>query len=138
MNLLLLSQSLLECWPLMSSLKLNNFQTIANMKNSFLFDSTIGCEYNGECLEKNEKRFDKSSCTNFVCAFSKKQNRLVLKERIAGITEYYHSSIEVRKICLIFISFYILVYQKKYKKVVCYFSDEKTFKLYLRYINMLK
>jgi hypothetical protein len=95
-----------------------NYRRIQNKQNRRpLLDSTIGCEYNGECLEKNEKRFDKSSCTNFVCAFSKKQNRLVLKERIAGITEYYHSSIEVRKICLIFISFYILVYQKKYKKV---------------------
>lgn len=59
---------------------------------------SIGCEYNGECLEKNEKRFDKKSCTNYVCAYSKKQNRLVLKERVAGIASQYHSSIESKRI----------------------------------------
>lgn len=43
-----------------------------------------GCEYNGMCLKNNEKVLNESTCTNFVCAFSKKQNRLVVKERIAG------------------------------------------------------
>jgi len=63
-----------------------NYWQNEEKQSSLLFVLSIGCEYNGECLEKNEKRFDKSSCTNYVCVFSKKQNRLVLKERIAGMT----------------------------------------------------
>ncbi|XP_052061900.1 fibrillin-2-like [Mytilus californianus] len=43
-----------------------------------------GCEHNGKCLMKNEKVFEESTCTNFVCTYSRKQNRLVMKERVAG------------------------------------------------------
>ncbi|XP_076113380.1 uncharacterized protein LOC143081030 [Mytilus galloprovincialis] len=43
-----------------------------------------GCEHNGQCLMKNQKVFEESTCTNFVCSYSKRQNRLVMKERVAG------------------------------------------------------